>query len=279
MRKRNLVIMITIFVLAFTVCAKASMDDMKNDIINEYWKVQTLLYDMKTGGDVTETEYVKATTTLDNKVETLIEYVIDNDLYEEFSIMYQNLPKGSENAFSEVVQTIIEKNGRSDELFPGYGYADPGYYYRLGMEQEQELLQKFWKSEERTMEKNKKHKFYIELKLAQSMQQSAEAGGKIEGFDIKGVFGMEINGEIKQVAETEFSTKETLRTKCVVAYEKNKVWYELLKAKKGFWDWLPWNELKWEKAGKTYKIQEEATDTEVIIEPPTVSGVPSIPVE
>ncbi len=281
MKKRILITMLALIVLIFSVSAETDMEQMKNEIINNYWDSQDLLYQMKSGESVDESEYMKITNEYERTVNEMIDHIVSEELYSEFSVMYQNLPKGTENAFSGIVRAIIEKQGRAraDELFPGYGYAEPGYYYRLGVEGEKELLQKFWKSEERTMEKNKRHKFYIELKLATSMQESAQAGGNIEGFDIKGVFGMEINGEIKQVAETEFSTKETLRTKCVVAYEKNKTWYELLKAKKGFWDWLPWNELKWEKAGMTYKIKEEATDTEVIINPPSVAGVPDIPVE
>ncbi|MCK9225704.1 MAG: hypothetical protein M0R46_11755 [Candidatus Muirbacterium halophilum] len=252
---------IFIAIIALSIFAQATSIEVNTySAINKYWESADAL----TSGN--NAEYQKAFNAMNNELDKLAEEISnDSDKLKEFSEVYKTLPEETKHIFNSMISEIVVTRA-GEELFPGYGYAEPGFYYRKGAEEKKELLQKYWKSEERTFEKNSRHKFYVELKLSTSMNQSAEAGGKIDGFDVKGVFGMEINGEFKQVAEVEFSSKDTLKTKCVVAYEKNKVWYELYKAPKGFWDFLPWTSIKWQKAGSTYVVVEEATETSVMVE-------------
>lgn len=257
--KKILAVFTLLFALSMFVQA-SSVEVDTYSVISKYWESAEAL----TSGN--NEAYEKALGGMNESLDKLAQTISeDPSKVKEFSEVYKTLPQETRHLFNELISEI-QVSRADEELFPGYGYAEPGFYYRRGAEERKELLQKFWKSEERTFEKNSRYKFYVELKISSSMNQSAEAGGKIEGFDVKGVYGMNINGEFKQVAEVEFSTKETLRTKCVVAYEKNKVWYELYKAKKGFWDFLPWAELKWERAGSTYVVVEEATETSVMVE-------------
>ncbi len=278
----SLVVLTFVFVSSFSNQGM-DIESYTNEIINKYWDAQDLLHEYKSEPVRGEKEYLKAYTELGNMLEKLTDHISaeikkgNNDILVEFSDIYKEMPEVVKPIFNNVVSELLVSTRNGENLFPGYGYAEPGYYYRLGAETKKEVLQKFWKSEERYMESNKRYKFYIELKVATQMQQNGEVSGLIEGFNVKGVVGMTINGEFKEVAETEFTTKQTLTTKCVIAYEKNKVYYELYRAKKGFWDWLPWTDLTWEKAGETYKIHEEATDTEIIINPPAVYGLPTNP--
>ena len=276
MKTNKMLVIVALFI--FSVASfSAIISDMEvysHKIVKDNWKLQEMYYKLQSKEAISEDDYLKLSNKIDNMVLELSDYIISNlkegnrKPLEKFNDIYSDLPKETRHFLDPVVEEIHPYLSRGDEeLFPGYGYAEPGYYYRRGGEVKTELLSKFWKAEEKYVEKNKRHKFYVELKISTSMQQNAEAGGNIEGFKVKGVYGMEINGEFKQVAEVEFSTKETLKTRCTVMYEKNKVWYELFKAKKSFWDFLPWTELEWKKAGETYLISEEATDTEVIIAP------------
>jgi len=261
----NMKKIVLVFALALVVTVFAGEFDMElgvHRVIDGYWNINQALTEEDNQA------YAEALNKFDAEMEALQNHIAqNNEAVEEFKAVLENLPEETRHIFNSLIKEL--ESTTRNELFPGYGYAEPGYHYRRGGETgEKELLQKFWKSEERTFESNKRYKFYIELKLATQMQQNAEVGGVIEGFNVKGVVGMIINGEFKEVAETEFLTKETLRTKCVVAYEKNKVHYELYRAKKGFWDWLPWTSLTWEKVGTTYVILEEATETSVMLEAP-----------
>ncbi len=258
MRKTGLILILIMVFSVFTF--SYDMELKVYGIVNDHWQAVDAL-------EQGEREiYMQKMNDIEESKDKLVQAITSSkENKERFVEVFNNLPDESKHLFADIAQELNSQT-RSEDLFPGYGYAEPGYYYRRGVEVRKELLQKFWKVEERTFESNYKYRFYIELKLSTQMQQTAEAGGNIEGFDVKGVYGIEVNGEIKECAEVEFSTKETLRTKCIIAYEKNKTWYELYRAEKGMWDWLPWTDLTWEECGETYLIHEEATDTEVMIE-------------
>jgi hypothetical protein len=271
------IILLLICLSLLTPVYSAETTDIQDnvfEIVNTYWQSQDLLYNIRENDVESEKAYNDKLVKLNSDLEKLALYINENNKVKDFSDIYKTLPQETKSVFNPVISELNISRA-DEELFPGYGYAEPGYYYRRGEELRKETIQKFWKSEERYFEKNHRYKFYVELKVSQSMQQNAQAGGNIEGFDVKGVFGMEINGEFKQVAEVEFSTKETLTTKCIVAYEKNKVFYNLYRAKKGYFDWLPWMELSWSSCGETYVILEEATETQVIVNPPSVPGLPT----
>ncbi|MCK9224806.1 MAG: hypothetical protein M0R46_16585 [Candidatus Muirbacterium halophilum] len=269
-----LLICLSFFTQIYSENLNSDLQDNVFSIVNTYWESQDLLYNIKENNRESETLYNEKLVQLNIELDNLAKNINQKGNLKEFSDIYKTLPEETRYIFTPVISELNIK--RADgELFPGYGYSEPGFYYRKGEELRKETLQKFWKSEERYFEKNHRYKFYVELKVSQSMEQSAQAGGNLEGFDVKGVFGMKINGEFKQVAEVEFTTKETLTTKCVVAYEKNKVFYNLYRAKKGYFDWLPWIELNWSSCGETYVVVEEATGTSVIVNMPSVPGVPS----
>jgi|GEM_PF-4083710 len=262
---RKVALLLTVLLVAFSCYATETDVELEvYSIVDQYWQTIDARSEAAQGNT---RNYMNSVNKMDRQIDQLARYLDQNpDRIDEYVEVFNALPKETKHIFNELNRDLSASRG--EELFPGYGYAEPGYYYRRGAEVDVEMLSQFWKTEERTFEKNYRYKFYVELSVSEQMQQNAEAGGNIEGFDVKGVYGMTINGEFKECAEVEFSTKETLRTRCTVMYENNKVWYELYRAEKSFWDFLPWTELTWERCGRTYQIAEEATGTEVIIEAP-----------
>ncbi|MGM0608693.1 MAG: hypothetical protein ACQESP_09755 [Candidatus Muiribacteriota bacterium] len=258
---KKLILILTLMVTTVLFAADFNVEAEVHEIINTHWEANDALYEGH------EEIYIDNLRAIDNNMEELAAYLKSNpEKISELSDVLAEVPKESKHLFNRLVKELESMD--REELFPGYGFQDPDYHYRRGEEVEKELLQQYWKTEERYFESNKRHKFMIELSVAQKMKAGANAGAPIEGFDVKGVVEMEVNGQMKEVAETEFSTKETLSSKATVMYEKNKVYYEVYRAKKGFWDFLPWKELDWELSGTTYLIHEEATETEVVLDPP-----------
>lgn len=136
--------------------------------------------------------------------------------------------------------------------YPGYGYAEPGYQYRVGVEVERNFLQAFWQRERRTFEREK------EFTLSYTAEFAASLTADLEILEILKVAKIEIGGKIVTVFTARVRTRETLETECTVKYEKTKVWYQISRAKKQLFG-TP----AWEVCGKTYKIVQEATGEEV----------------
>lgn len=141
-------------------------------------------------------------------------------------------------------------------LYPGYGYAEPGYAYRLGQEVERTFLHAFWRHEKRTFEAEK------EMTLQYTLEYSAQANIDLEVLEIIKVAKIEIGGKFVTVFTARVKTKETFETECTVKYEKTKVWYALQRAKK---EWFSTG--TWSTCGRTYEIIQEATGEEVLDAP------------
>jgi hypothetical protein len=157
---------------------------------------------------------------------------------------------GSENDYN----ALELRKQLEQEFFPGYGYADPGYLYRKGLELERQLLQTFWKTEKEIIEANSYMELVIKAELLSNLQS------QVSFLKILKLFDIEIDGKIVAAAKVSFQLKKTLVTQARIKYEKNKVWVELYKASKDFW-LTP----KWTLAGKTYILLDEPTGQEVIV--------------
>ncbi|MCK9224867.1 MAG: hypothetical protein M0R46_09295 [Candidatus Muirbacterium halophilum] len=164
---------------------------------------------------------------------------------------------------------LVDNSERSEVIYiPGYGYTDPNYLYRLGRELKSVHVQNFWKEEKRTLEENKKYKYYVEMSMATQISQEGGAGGNLQGFKITGKAMFNVNGQLKEFAQVEFEVKTKVETKAMLMYEKKKVTFELFKAKDSFWTWLGnAMEFKWEYAGTCFLYKEFPAVTDAIYAP------------
>lgn len=175
----------------------------------------------------------------------------------------------ADQVIDHIAMALFNKNGGDlatirkqveQEYFPGYGYSDPSYMYRKGMEVERKFLQAYWKIERETIEATNYMELVIQAELVASLQ------AQVDFLKILQLFKIEISGKLVAAAKVSFQTKTTLTTECKVKYEKNKVWFELSRARKDYW-----MEPKWEVCGKTYLFLEEPTGEEIVSDLPQIS--------
>ncbi|MDD5089924.1 MAG: hypothetical protein PHQ23_03310, partial [Candidatus Wallbacteria bacterium] len=147
------------------------------------------------------------------------------------------------------------------EYYPGYGYGDPDFVYRLGEELDVQLLSTYWKRVEKIFSSEKKHKLLIEVGL------QAQLGANASIVEI-GTVTANIGGNMKELMEIEVTFKDETRTICTVKFQNQKVWFKLFRAKK---ELLGATHGDWEECGKSYEIKEEETGLPVIETPGQVS--------
>jgi hypothetical protein len=277
-------LIIALILLSLTTSAQK---DSANDISVKELDVQVVLSDIMFSNleiasqipdeSVNEENYAD----LKESVEKLREYVFD--------LYFKGNQTGINNFFNELewvdpyTRSVIEQeiiiplselklvdsDIRSEIIYiPGYGYTDPNYLYRLGRELKSEHVQIFWKEEKRTLEENKKYKYYIEMNMATEISQEGGAGGNLQGFQITGKAMFNVNGEMKEYAQVEFEVKTKVETKAMLMYEKKKVTFELFKAKESFWSWLGNGmDFSWEYAGTCFLYKEFPAVTDAIYAP------------
>ncbi|PLX18415.1 MAG: hypothetical protein C0601_05190 [Candidatus Muiribacterium halophilum] len=259
------------------------MQLLLHDLVYKYWKANEAMakYYYHPG----DMEKVKEIGELYDAVDDTLDYLVSlygEERYSplsEFLNEYDKLDSNSKKFIYDEVLTPLkeyERNTKSaqplvstreQQYIPGYGYTDPDYLYKLGREIKSEHVQDFWKKEKRTFESSKKHKIYVKASVAAQWTNSGSAGGNIEGFDITGSTNYNVNGQVEDYVEVEITLKETVETYAVIMYEKRKVFFELFKAKKSFWNWLGNGmDFKWVRDGECFLYKEFPAKTDQIIE-------------
>jgi len=293
-RKMLVVIMVSMVFLNFAFAEKYPINaNYKKKVvmdsyllIHKYWDVLEVKYKFEELafpnkakiGDL-EKEYIIKARDLKNFADEFAKRLIasmtskNRKEFIDFSKFYKTMKFYNKWALDIVVKQLLEKhifdminqNPKIDkekeeeaflkEYFPGYGYTDPSYIYRKGKEVERKLLQAFWKTEKETVQSTN----YMEMTITAELLAKLEA--QVEFLKIIKLFNIEINGKVVAAAKVSFQVKKTLETECKVKYEKNKVWFELWRAKKTYWS-TP----QWELCGKTYEFFEEPTGEQVVVD-------------
>ncbi|HBC75592.1 MAG TPA: hypothetical protein DC017_12225 [Candidatus Wallbacteria bacterium] len=142
------------------------------------------------------------------------------------------------------------------QYFPGYGEADPTYYYRLGRELESEVTDTYWKEITTT------HTQYetVESEVTREHLNSMYDDPDIDIMEQQGPYEKIVDGIPMMCYKVRFLTLASITTVSKRKYDLNRVWFELLRNKYSIL--MP---SKWEVCGKTYEMHEFYTGCEVIL--------------
>lgn len=291
-RSLLLVLFAALFIGFFsTAFAQTNVDDtrifeirMANQMIRDYWKSLDIYYQIHGKTSVPPeviNEYKRLTKSIDDCSKAIAGRVIrkmgKNDLtpLKSFSDFYkskqacerQPLYLACTPIIEKVKKDILASNRGSSvlfdsaeqfaaEYFPGYGYGEPGFEYRKGRELTSEFLHAFWQDEEKVIETLQHFEGTIDLKLAAELAALPGIGNFQK---IGEPFKMDIGGHIIVVIKVSFDSHTKLTTVAKKKYAATKIWFELLRRKKGMF-----SDAKWEVTGKTYEMRELFTNEEVI---------------
>lgn len=151
---------------------------------------------------------------------------------------------------------ILSADEFEKQYFPGYGEADPVYYYRLGRELETEVADTYWKEETVTYTKNETIQSEVTRECLFDMYDDVD----IDVIEQQGPFEKIIDGVPVMCFKVKFMTLATVTTVSKKKYDLTRVWFELLRNKYSIL--MP---SKWEVCGKTYEMHEFYTGCELIL--------------
>jgi len=264
----SMVVILMIALTMTTVSATITNNETNWDIIHTYWNVLDLNYkfsELKESVSTVE-NYKKEYTKLENLSITLSDSIIsdlkknDDSSLVKFSNFYKSLEEHQKPAFEVVIGKIIkytnsleiQKNvkwGSTATLYPGYGYADPKYKYKKGLEVSREVVSSFFQDEEHTVESEKSFEGSLDIEIAAELKNDPSIK---EYREMGEPFKVNLGGHFKFFIKASFITKDKLVTNAKKQYIVNRVWYELFRAKKS-----AWSSSEWELCGKTYENQTE----------------------
>ncbi|MDD2715268.1 MAG: hypothetical protein PHW04_05175 [Candidatus Wallbacteria bacterium] len=247
--KKTIALLLLTGVLAFQAAALEMPDRALNRLISEYWQA-------KNGS---EQAYDSACKTADQIAGGIISQLSQNDQssFRGFNKLYQETvvqaPELRE-ALNLVADRIIESNKAQsidkdedftpDTLFPGYGYPDPEYEYRIGDEISREMLQEITKTEVKCFSTDTTYTAL--LKAGTSFPAALGVTKKKIGTEI---FNQDANPVKMDKYLITFS--RSLELTCLTRDMKIRIWFKLFRAKKG---WLGNGDFA--ECGKTYQIQD-----------------------
>ena len=288
MRYLRLMIVTVLALAAFAAPSYAvdKLEDLSNSLVNDswqlvtgYWNIVDLRCQFNELKGVPEDQLIKIykaeVSAFEKTSRVLANRVIKGlrksdkrslELLSEFYVARKDYEKPAfEVAVREIVDFIkaelaagrlsgidpkrIEDNGRGNEYFPGYGYGDPSFIYRKGLQVEESVISTYWQEETKTWESNKHFEGTIEFKLA------AELRPKVDHYqELSEPFKLDVGGHILLVIKVSFDVRESLVTKATKQYAVHKIWFELFRADRNYW-----SSPKWELCGKTYELRDEPT--------------------
>ncbi|MBF0548231.1 MAG: hypothetical protein HQM08_27590 [Candidatus Riflebacteria bacterium] len=251
-------------------------------IINQRWKICDLFetYSSKPTAD-NESSYNKSLEIFDKQSMELgknLIAVMDEPSREGICLVseiYKSLDFVSRQALYPALQTlraqvnsevVNSKNGKAPltdgefrDYFPGYGYTEPGYKYRKGLEVSREDKGFFSQTDEQTITSNLSVDLTVTLDIL-NLLKGMLAKGTIQNLVVKEKSTADVNGVPTIVFKVSFSLVKSLVTKTTRRFEVTKVWFELSRAKEqGFGGYGPW-----EVCGKTYEIINDPTGDAVV---------------
>ncbi len=151
---------------------------------------------------------------------------------------------------------ILSADEFEKQYFPGYGQADPVYYYRLGREFEAEVIDTYWKEETIVYTKNE----IIHSEVTRDCLFDMYDDIDIDIIEQHGPFEKVIDGVPVIYYKVKFMTLATVTAVSKKKYDLTRVWFELLRNKYSIL--MP---SKWEVCGKTYEMHEFYTGCELIL--------------
>lgn len=259
-------------------------------VVDQQWRVNELLLKAQTNSsDLAALEAYEKEADLLSKNEnalgkTISQALSNNDTktLDLVGSIYRSLGIGARNAIFPALQTArAEAAGdavamtRMGDYFPGYGYPEPGYKYRRGLEVSREDKGTTWQYEEHTISTSKSIKLTVTIDVLGILKSLLHLG-KIGDLVVGREYNSYYNGAPMIVVDVTFSTAQTIFTKANRKYEVNKVWFELQRSSDAGWH----NAGTWETVGKTYQIMMDPTGEAVTTEvhdTPVPTPAPTIP--
>lgn len=179
-------------------------------------------------------------------------YFVCTPIVKKVQYLFLNEPE-------KVMVSILEVADAGEfekQYFPGYGDADPNYYYRLGRELESEIVETYWKEITTS---------HTEYETLESVVTADHLWAMYDDPDIdimwqEGPFENIVDGVPLKCYKVKFMTLATITTVSKRKYDLTRVWFELLRNKYSIL--MP---SKWEVCGKTYEMHEFYTGSEVIL--------------
>jgi hypothetical protein len=209
--------------------------------------------------------------------------------------IYRTLPEPGRAPLQDVISRAQGQLAHDDPTcarvralrayFPGYGYSEPGYKYRKGLEIKREIRGTSWQEEEHTHTTNKSLNLTISVDLLGMLRKLA-TGGLIRNLIIGEPYQPSYdggnyfpypgnNGSTGFMVNVSFSTAKTITTKVRRKYEVCRVWFELQRAPAAGWG----NVGDWAACGQTYEIIQDPTGDEYVVQldPVDAAGNPVPP--
>ncbi len=254
----------------------ADFRDEAFGLVQDSWKVTDLLLSATEKNDETSLqgynaaadEFQRKSLELGTKVLSALENG-DREPLEALSAVYRDLDPVGRQALYPALSPLMTANVQElrspvsnrelREYFPGYGYTESGYKYRKGLEVEREFKGTTWQDEEQTINTTVSVELVINIDLLDILKGLAGSGA-IKNLKVGKPFEMEHGGGAPLLCvKVSFQSVKTITTKTNRKFDVNKIWFELLRAKSGFWSNGPW-----EPCGKTYVIAHEPTGEHVV---------------
>jgi len=199
----------------------------------------------------------------------------DHEALDLAGSIWRSLDVGARRALHPALGMVrvaaADSRGGFNDYFPGYGYPEPGYKYRRGLEIEREEKGTTWQYEEHTLTTNKKFDLTVTLDVLGILKKWL-SGGILKSLHVREYGNGYYNNQPMIVAHVSLETSETVATRANRKYDVTKVWFELLRSKDAGWH----NSGTWEKCGKTYEIMQDPTG-EVITTGAQLPGQPGQP--
>ncbi|MDD2715267.1 MAG: hypothetical protein PHW04_05170 [Candidatus Wallbacteria bacterium] len=252
--KKGILIIGFLVTLTFSQATAGGLENF-NNLIENYWQA-------KNG---CEQAYDKACAAADLIAGNITARLDLNDasLFQEFVSYYKNTTASApelREALNLVADRVVEYRKSSkatagkdnedftpDTVFPGYGYPDPAYSYKIGSEQNREILQEVIKSTVKC--------FSIGLSYTVLVREGVEFN-PADYMRVQKVGSETVSVDNGQERMDRYAVTFTksIQITCKTRVLKVKVWSKLFRAKKGWFGSLG----QWEECGKTYQIQDDA---------------------
>ncbi len=229
-------------------------------VAGNYWDAQALRFNP----DVDSKFLDKAIDEYKESVEKISERIINGfgksaEDINVFKTLVNECSEINRSAFFPVVDRINQfirlkklDGEEFEEILAFDNREKTEYIYRLGRELRRELIKAEWVIFRKTIMKNVKVSMVVEADVAKFLKVLYPVLFLID------LGSWLINGEAYFCYKTTFTTQHKLffRTKAKIG--QNKVYFEVLRAKKNWW-----GSPDWETYGETYKLIEEPTGEEL----------------
>ncbi len=264
--KRTIILLVIIISVGVTLHSEICETDPRpidivfHKVAGNYWKTLECEYNSSNDVgtfDAAMMEYNKSVEILSSRI--INSFGKNQAETNKFITLVNDCSEFSRKAFYPVVDRINQYvrlkrlAGEKFETIAAFDIREKDeYIYRLGRELRRELIKAEWVIFRKTIMKNVKVSMVVEADVAKFLKVLYPV------LFLLDLGSWLINGEAYFCYKTTFTTQHRLFFRTVAKIGKNKVWFEVLRAKKTWW-----GSPKWEKYSETYRLIEEPTGEEM----------------